>query len=419
MLLSAEGSDRGTGYDLSNKLIRRGSNLCLGWLNAPQESGGPARVMLGAADASSGALQGSICLAIGIDNHCGPALALEPGGRLHFMSGAHHGDFLHRWTDDVDPLHVESWSEPEPIGPRASYPSLISDPAGTLHLTYRSSRAAKWQLLYRRKPQGGHWSEPVPLAESPTQGYNHFMQSLVSDEQGLLHLLFQFHYSETGHAADCLTYAAAHIRSRDSGLSWVNAQDVTLTGPVTMATCAPFCAAPQGGMRVNSLALDAAGTPWVFVDYPENPSGLLINLDTPQSPEISQVPAMEPFDLRGGRSLAMSFDLQGDLHILFAQRPDGQPTLWFDPSQELHYARFQPGDSGQFPPAHRLTGPDPEAASWLPVVEWGFPTLAGSKPKENLWYMWTQGLNQGGIGGNNANSLRTRIWLSRLDLRPA
>ncbi len=374
--------------------------------------------MLGVVDANSGELQGSIYLATGIDNHCGPALALELSGRLHFMSGAHHGDFLHRWTDDADPLNVDSWSEPVPIGPRASYPSLISDPGGTLHLTYRSSHARLWQLLYRRKPQDGDWSEPVPLAESPTQGYCHFMQSLVSDEQGLLQLLFQFHFSETGHAADCLTYAAVHIRSRDAGLSWINSRDVTLTGPVTMAEAEPFCTAPQGGLRLNSIALDAAGTPWVFMVHPEHPSGLLFKLEETQETGISPGSAMEPFDLRGGRSLAMSFDPQGDLHLLFAQSPDGKQTLWFDPSQELHYIRLRPGGSGQMPQVQRLTEPDSKEAQWLPVIEWGFPAPADSKPRGTLWYMWTQGLNLGGIGGNNANALKTRIWLPRLDLRP-
>ncbi len=141
MLLSAEGSDRGTGYDLSNKLIRRGPDLCLGWLNAPCVTGGPTRAMLGVADVRSGELKDAVCLATGIDNHCGPALALEPGGRLHFMSGAHHGDFLHRWTEAADPLDIDRWSEPVAVGPRASYPSLICDPAGVLHLAYRSSLA--------------------------------------------------------------------------------------------------------------------------------------------------------------------------------------------------------------------------------------------------------------------------------------
>ena len=67
--------------------------------------------------------------------------------------------------------------------------------------------------------------------------------------------------------------------------------------------------------------------------------------------------------------------------------------------------------------AKRLTGPDPTAAHWLPVIEWGNPVTADSEPRDTLWYMWTQGLNQGGIGGNNANDLRTRIWMSALDVQ--
>ena len=418
VLLSAEGSDRGTGYDLSHKLIRRGSDLCLGWLNAPQETGGSARVMLGVADVGNGALQGAVCLATGIDNHCGPALALEPGGRLHFMSGAHHGDFLHRWTDAADPLDMHCWSEPVAVGPRASYPSLICDPAGTLHLAFRSSRPSRWQLLYRRKPLGADWSEPVPLAESPTSGYCHFMQSLAADARGQLHLLFQFHYSESGHAADCLTYAAVHLRSRDGGHAWWNAQDEPVTEPVTITTAIPFCAVPQGGMRLNSLTLDEAGTPWVYVVHPQHPCGLLYALSEAGPSGMPPGPAMEAFDLRGGRSLAMAFDVHGDLHLLFAQKPDGQATDWFDPDQELHHARLRPGALDLMAPAQRLTGPDPTAAHWLPVIEGSCPIAAGPEPRDTLWYMWTQGLNQGGIGGDNANALKTRIWLSGLNVEP-
>ena len=415
MLLSAEGSDRGTGYDLSNKLIRRGADLCLGWLNAPRLKGGPARAMLGVADIHSGELKGVVCLATGTDNHCGPALALAPGGRLHFISGAHHGDFLHRWTEAADPLDTDRWSEPVAVGPRASYPSLICDPDGVLHLAYRSSHSPRWKLLYQRKAPGTDWSEPVPLAESPTSGYSHFMQSLAADEQGQLHLLFQFHYSETGHAADCLTYAAVHLRSRDGGHTWLNAQEEPVAAPVTMATAIPFCRVPQGGMRLNSLALDKAGTPWVHVVHPQHPSGLLFTLAEGKPSEIPPGPALEPFDLRGGRSMAMAFDPQGELHLLFAQKPDGQATAWFDPSQELHHACLRTDELDLMAPAQRLTGPDPTVAHWLPVIEWGYPITGDSAPRDTLWYMWTQGLNQGGIGGNNANDLRTRIWLSGLE----
>lgn len=419
ILLSAEGSDRGTGYDLSNKLIRRGDRLILGWLNAPRESGAPARVMLGAADPGSGALEGAVCLATGIDNHCGPALAQAPDGTLHFMAGAHAGEFLHRWTDSSHALDPAVWSDPVSIGPRATYPSLICDPEGVLHLTYRSSQAPRWRLLYRRKPPDREWSDPVTLAQSPSGGYCHWMQSLAADSQGCLHLLFQFHFSESGNARDCLTYAAVHLRSRDGGLTWQDARDAVLAEPVTFESATPFCTAPQGGMRINSLALDREDVPWVFAVHPDAAGGLLYALPESGPRAMSPGPATEPFDMSGGRSLSMAFDAAGELQLLFAQHPEGRATEWFDPAQELHHARLRVEQPQRSAPARRLTGPDPAAAHWLPVFEWGHPQPAGQAAPEELWYMWTEGLNLGGIGGDNANAMKTRIWLNKLQSVPA
>ena len=80
-------------------------------------------------------------------------------------------------------------------------------------------------------------------------------------------------------------------------------------------------------------------------------------------------PDLEPSDFRGGRSMAMAFDRQSDLQLLFAQKPDGQATAWFDPSQELHHACLRTDALDLMAPAKRLTGPDLTAAHWLPVIE--------------------------------------------------
>ena len=39
--LANAGSDRATAYNISNKLVRRGERLYVGWLDAPVEAGGP------------------------------------------------------------------------------------------------------------------------------------------------------------------------------------------------------------------------------------------------------------------------------------------------------------------------------------------------------------------------------------------
>jgi len=56
-LISTEGSDRGTGYNVSNRMLRRDGKLLIGWLDAPPEKGDDVRAMLGVCDLETGALQ--------------------------------------------------------------------------------------------------------------------------------------------------------------------------------------------------------------------------------------------------------------------------------------------------------------------------------------------------------------------------
>ena len=139
-LLSESGSDRATGYNMSSKLIRRDDTLFVSWLDAPSELGQPAKAMLGVCDRQSGEMRSRIQLGEGIDNHCGAALALDQNGRLHTIVGAHSGDFLYRWSDT--PADAESWSASTPLGPSDTYPSLVVDAEGTLHLAHREAGRA-------------------------------------------------------------------------------------------------------------------------------------------------------------------------------------------------------------------------------------------------------------------------------------
>ena len=153
-LLSESGSDRATGYNMSSKLIRRDDTLFVTWLDAPTELGQPAQAMLGVCEPQSGEMRSIIQLGEGVDNHCGAALALDSTGRLHAIVGAHSGDFLYRWSDT--PSDAESWSASTPLGPSDTYPSLVVDAEGTLHLAHREA-GERWQLWYRRKRAGQPW----------------------------------------------------------------------------------------------------------------------------------------------------------------------------------------------------------------------------------------------------------------------
>lgn len=410
--LSRTGSDRATAYDPSCKLLRCGDDLVTGWLDSPEQEGGPARIMLGIAEPATGRPRGSVCLAEGIDNHCGPALALDPDQRLHLMSGAHHGAFVHRWTDSADLLDPAAWSAPQPVGERASYPALVSDVDGTLHLACRESRPDRWLLVYRNMCRGRMWSPPVTLAVNPEPGYCNWMHSFATTEDGVLHLFLQFHYAASGSAADCTTYSAVRLVSDDGGNTWRQEDGTPVTEPVTAESAQAFSSAPQGGLRLNSAVLDCHGQPWVHVVHPDNPAGYLYEF-TKTGP-VRHLPGgeMAAYDLRGGCAMDMAFDPSNRLFLAFAANPDKTETLWFDPSHEVHVAFIDPNRMDDTR-VRLLTEVDEAVSGWLPQVEDWLPNNRHARVSEPH-VMWTRGNNLGGIGGNNANSLKTEVWLDRL-----
>lgn len=408
--LSTSGSDRATGYNISSKLVRQGNTLYAGWLDAPLEPGQPSRILLGVCDVTTGELQKTVQLGEGIDNHCGPALALDGNGRLHAVIGAHHGPFLYRWSDD--PADEAAWSESEPLGPADTYPSLVVDAAGTLHLAHRE-KAERWQLWYRRKQPGRPWETPRSLAVSPTPGYNHFMQSLTIDASGTLHLTFQFHYAESGRAEDCTGRAACYLRSDDGGDTWVNEDTPCSQLPLTIETAQPICRYPEGGLRIGNHVIDGSGRPWLFASLPDAPSGVLWHRIDAGWEAIDLSAALDDgLDTRGGRATSLTRDDRGHMHLVLAANPDKLETTWYDPSLELFHLTLDV--AGQPLSLEQITETDASVAQWLPACEQWDWTRVDECCAGGLWMAYTRGLNAGGIWGNNRNALATEVRLMRL-----
>ena len=419
--LSAHGSDRATAYNMSNKIVRRDGQLFAAWLDAPLGPAQPSRVQLGVCDAR-GLLQTSFQLGSGIDNHCGPALALDASGRMHAIIGAHAGDFHYRYADD--PAAPQGWSEPETLGPADTYPALAVSANGTLHLAHRE-KGERWQLWYRRKKLGCAWDAPRVMAVSPTPGYNHFMQSLSLGPEGSIHLLFQFHYAESGRAIDCKGRAIVHLQSDDNGQSWFNEGRRCDDLPLTIASMQPVCHYPEGEVRVGNHVVDAQNQPWFYASTPSKSGGGLwhrsadgwhardlAELCASLAPE--QAARFAHLDVGHGRSSSISRDRAGQIHLILATNPNGQAVRWYDPSLELFY--WLVDAKGHLVALQQVSSPDPDSAHWLPALEqwdWAQPQRACA---EAPWFMYTAGLNLGGIGGDNANTMTTKVFLGRLPL---
>ena len=412
MHLSSEGSDRATAYNISNKLIRRGAALIVGWLDGPAGKNGPVRIRIGICDLESGALKTAIPLGEGIDNHCGPTLAIDGNDRLHALVGAHHGDFLYRYSDE--PANPDAWSDPEPVGPRHSYPAFVIDKEGTFHLAYRES-GDRWQLQYTRRPPGEGWSTPTVIAESPTPGYNHFMHSLTIGPTGRLHLTFQFHFSESGNSRECLTKGMTHIVSDDGGDTWDNdgqpcAFPITIESTNWIYQCLDD---PDATMRIGTHVTDREDRVWLFASLP-NPDRGVMWRQTDNGWENLDLSAAAPqLQLAGGKATAISYDDQNRVHLLVATDPHGKIPGWYDPAIELFHLVFTA--EGQLGSCDQITETDPDRANWIPAIEhwdWVRPDPIG---QGGHWYLHTSGINAGLMSQSDYNdTLKTDVYLNKL-----
>ncbi|MFT5368022.1 MAG: hypothetical protein ACI8V2_002985 [Candidatus Latescibacterota bacterium] len=411
-LISTEGSDRGTGYNVSNRMLRRDGKLLIGWLDAPPEKGDDVRAMLGVCDLETGALQHAFQIGGGIDNHCGSALVMDANARVHAVVGAHHGPFIYRYSDD--PVHENAWSDPEFLGPADTYPSLVVDGDGTLHMAHRE-RGDRWQLWYRRKKAGQAWEAPRVMAVSPVAGYNHFMQSLTVGPTGDIHLVFQFHFAESGNAADCRGRAAVYVKSEDGGDTWFN-EDRRVDSPITLESMQAVCHAPGGGdgrhsVRVGNHVVDADNQPWFFCSYVGYKSGVIWRRTEEGWQMIDLVDRLGGLNMEGGRATSLSRDGAGNIHFAFATDAMGERCDWFAPNLELFYLVLD--SEGNRISLAQMTEVDADAANWLPALElwdWMRPdqTYDGGH-----FLMYTRGLNAGGIGGDNKSALKTEIILEK------
>ena len=150
ILLSAKGGDRATGYMMSNKIARRKGLLVCTWIDS-------ARVNQWAlVDPQSGKILGGGPIGEPcVDNHSGAAIAAESDGTLHLLTGQHHGPFVHfRMPIDREPAAWEPVADGKAIGIKSTYPSLVCDSQGTLHLAYRHRCLPHYFVDYCRRPAG-------------------------------------------------------------------------------------------------------------------------------------------------------------------------------------------------------------------------------------------------------------------------
>ncbi len=402
ILLSTTGSDRATAYLTSNKIVRHEGRLYVGWLDSPAQRGQLSPIRLAICDGATGAVEQTLTLGKAYDNHCGPAIAVDRNGRFHAIIGAHHNPFLYRWSDT--PSDAASWSEPVALGPYDTYPSLVVDAQGTLHLVHRKMED-RWQLWYRRKPVDGFWEPWVILAAGPLPGYNHFYQSLSVGPGGALHLLFLYCYTDTGKSSDAKGRMVVHLTSEDGGDSWFN-EGKRCRLPLGVDSVKPICHYPQGGLKISNHVVDDQNRLHFFAMVPETVSGVLLRRETSGWEQCSLPPAFEKLNLRGGRESGLTRDASGTLHFVTGTNPDGEEARWYDPRHEIFHATLPAQGDGS---VRQLTQTGPTAANWLPALE-NWDWCRAAQAGENTPALaFCSGVTGG--QGTNINTLKTEVHL--------
>lgn len=254
-LLSTTGSTRATRYASANKIVSIGDKTHVAWLDSVS------RTMIATYDHATDQWSDAVHVGDGVDNHGGPALTCDSRGFLHIVFGPHAREpFQHYQSASAN--DAAEWVRRETFGDHATYPSLVCDPADTLHIVYRGGPKPDhpFALLYQRLPAGGEWSEPAVLARCPDEwdGYTHYHHCLTIDSQGAMHVAFNFFYD--GRALE-----VGYLKSTSEGRTWLRADGESAALPVSTGSGAIILQSQQP-LNVINIACDERDTPWIGVN---------------------------------------------------------------------------------------------------------------------------------------------------------
>lgn len=418
LYLTDSGGDRATGYAMSNKIVRVGGRLLCTWLGADRVN------RLAVVDPDRPEVLGIHEIGgVRRDNHCGAALALGSDGALHAVLGAHHGPLAYHRIEhpDARPQGVPRTA----IDAQATYPSLVCDAAGTLHVGYRCRREDRWTLDYCRG-EGSSFGDPVTLVRASKPGYIFWTNALALGPDGTLHLLF----SQARPLPDGgFLHDVGHLRCSDGGTTW--------QGPDGRDVRTPLVA----GEFPSALGGVLDGWPWTLpapAVRDETPGPASINYQ--QILVSNPVPAADGgcwavvhngwtgrawlgrFGGAGPHTVELTPRVRSLLpghrvhvHSTLSRSPSGrlvavlmaEPTarqFWGAPGTTL--VAISADEELADLDAELLVEPEPGVANWLPALE----RCDASRPGEAPALLYTRGGNAGGFDANQ-NALRTDVRL--------
>jgi hypothetical protein len=163
-----------------------------------------------------------------------PTLAVDAGGVLHAVwSGGDSGRLWYSQAFVRDAPTAAGWTAPSPVPalrPVGASPSLLSDEQGGLHLLYAIPLNENRGIYYvRSDDQGQNWSEPVLVFDAVAAEWARIAEAyLARDATGRLHAVWTRNALPDSNSS----LGAYYARSDDNGQTWTGALELSAGGEV-------------------------------------------------------------------------------------------------------------------------------------------------------------------------------------------
>ena len=359
--LATDGCDRCTAYHQANKIVRTDDGLWVTWLDAQYRC-------VVAEVAPDGGVRGVVPVSQGFDNHCGGAVTRTPDGVLHFVSGSHHRGFVYRYS--ATPMKPESWSLPQGIGFIPTYPSLVHDLTGTLHLAHRRGAPdafTPWGINYAIKPAGELWTKSSSIVRMPAPGYSYPTNALVAAPDGTVHLLMEWYKTWPDNVYPAHAVALTHLeRSPDGVWRHTDGREVKQFA-VTLEDTTLLLPRAAGNLRPGNIALLPDGRP-CFCAWDQDSGQTILAIRQPDRAWTfvdigAQVAAADPDGKFNGQPQIVA-NASGEIVIACSRAASLE---WGHPSSRIAVAVFDA--AGRMLRFDAIEKAAPDTPDWLPNVE--------------------------------------------------
>ena len=362
--LAEDGCDRATAYHMSNKIVRRDRTLFVTWLDSRY------RNVVATVDPDTGAVREQVLVGQGFDNHCGAAMTMTSDGVLHVVNGSHHRGFVYR--SSADPVRPDSWSLPEAVGSRPTYPSLVADRNDNLHLTYRYSPVSegRWGTGWCTKDRQAPWQAPVVLSEAPAPGYVYPTNALAVAPDGTIHLIIEWYKTYRDDVEPPHSMAVSHFESTD-GTTWSHTNGRTVRSiPIRIEDADPVLFRGEANLRPGNVAVLPDGRPCFAIWDAVSDAFLLAVRSADREWKLTDLTPQIGAACPGTQSnSAPQVAVTPDATLIIAfSRVAGKQ--WDHATSQVHVVRVAP-DTGRLLAHEPVPKSDPDEPDWIPSIEKG------------------------------------------------